>query len=427
MRWPRPVPPATTVVYQPWRPRPWVLVITAAALFGLALGVVINFFYDRGPLAGYEYHLWRWQAETLPSTAFKLAGIGPNPGQADGEEAIRNYFRLTSRIRAAQDAGPVDAASIDALVAERAVYENAVERYVERLIDEAIREAGLQRSLPLFAGVTVTWPPVNIELTSPPRVLVRSPRHEIRRAGDTLLRPDVTFAEIERIEAQTDSDTTVSLVVPIGGLAAYPAILNADRSYDAFLETAAHEWIHHYLAFFPLGQQWGKGGDAYALNETTANIAGREIARLVREKHPIQLSPEEDGRIPPRDTTVAAPRVNFGQEMRKLRLEVDALLAEGRVEDAERTMEERRQWFAEHGIFIRRLNQAYFAFYGTYADSPASSDPIGPKVERVWELTLDIADFLAVMREVRTVPDLDRALAALERATGGNPPVPTAP
>jgi hypothetical protein len=421
------VPPASTVVYQPWRPRPWILVITAAALFGLGLGVVINFAVDRGPLASYEYHLWRWQADNFATSVFKRIGIGPDPGQQAGEEAIRNYFRLTTQIRGAQDAETVDAALIDALVAERAQYENTVERYVERLIDEAIGEAGLRRDLPLFSGVSITWPPVDIELASPPRVLVRSPRQEIRRAGDTLLRPDVTFAEIERIEAKTDNDTTVSLVVPIGGLAAYPAILNADRSYDAFLETAAHEWIHHYLYFFPLGREWGKGGAAYALNETTANIAGREIARLVRERHPIQLPPEEDGRVPPRPANVAASQVNFGQEMRKLRLEVDALLAEGRVEDAERTMEERRQWFAENGIYIRRLNQAYFAFYGTYADSPASSDPIGPKVERVWELTQDVADFLAIMREVRNVPDLDRSLAALEQATGGNPPVPTAP
>ena len=78
-------------------------------------------------------------------------------------------------------------------------------------------------------------------------------------------------------------------------------------------------------------------------------------------------------------------------------------------------MEEKRQSFAEHGVYIRKLNQAYFAFYGTYADGPASSNPVGPKIERVWELTKDAGAFLKVMREIRSVPDLDRAIAALER------------
>ena len=46
--------------------------------------------------------------------------------------------------------------------------------------------------------------------------------------------------------------------------------------------------------------------------------------------------------------------------------------------------------FFDNGIHIRKINQAYFAFYGTYADGPASSNPVGPKIERVWELTIDL-------------------------------------
>ena len=40
-------------------------------------------------------------------------------------------------------------------------------------------------------------------------------------------------------------------------------------------------------------------------------------------------------------------------------------------------MEERRLLMVEHGYPIRVLNQAYFAFHGAYAESPASSSPIG--------------------------------------------------
>ncbi len=77
-------------------------------------------------------------------------------------------------------------------------------------------------------------------------------------------------------------------------------------------------------------------------------------------------------------------------------------------------MEEKRQYLAANGITIRKINQAYFAFYGTYADSPQSSNPVGPKIEKVWERTKDVGLFLRLMREVTSVEDLDRLLAELE-------------
>jgi hypothetical protein len=106
--------------------------------------------------------------------------------------------------------------------------------------------------------------------------------------------------------------------------------------------------------------------------------------------------------------------------MRELRLQVDGLLAEGKVAEAEAAMEAKRAYLNENGITIRKINQAYFAFYGTYADSPQSSSPIGPKVNRVWELTGDVGTFLRAMRDVTSVADLDRVVAVLERGAGNN-------
>jgi hypothetical protein len=312
-------------------------------------------------------------------------------------------------LRTNLDSPQPDVALIDALANERAAYENDVERLIERYITQAVESAGLQRGMPLFSDARLTWPPVDFELTSPPRLLVRSPRDRIQRTGDTLLKNDLTLSDIEHIEDRTTDADTVSTVVNIGGLAAYPAIVREDRSYDSLLDTASHEWVHHYLAFYPLGERWGSGGDAEALNETTANIAGREIANLIRKAHPIQLPEGEDGRVP----AGPAPTVDFNSEMRSLRLQVDQLLSEGKVQEAERTMEEKRQYLAEHGIYIRKLNQAYFAFYGTYADTAASSNPIGPKIERVWELTGDVGVFLRLMREVENAQELDQLLATL--------------
>ncbi len=72
--------------------------------------------------------------------------------------------------------------------------------------------------------------------------------------------------------------------------------------------------------------------------------------------------------------------------MRITRVTVDELLAEGKIEEAEAYMEARRVFFWENGYLIRKINQAYFAFYGAYADQPggeAGEDPVGAAVREL--------------------------------------------
>ncbi|MFN0095991.1 MAG: hypothetical protein ACKVVT_14605 [Dehalococcoidia bacterium] len=424
MPWPiRPVPPDPHVTYTRYRPASWAQILIGAAIAGLSLGTLVTAFWSGSVAGGNEYRLWRWQTDTLLDNVFSRIGIGPDPDTEAADRAVRNYFRLTTQIRNESDKDAPDLKLLETLAAERALFENDVERYVEGRIHETVEAAGLTRSLPLFTSARIVWPPVDFELTTPPRLLVRSPREKIERAGDTLLKPGIDLAEIERLEEKSSNDDTATLVVAIGGLAAYPAMVTADRSYGSLVDTASHEWVHHYLAFYPLGEQWGKGGDAETLNETTANIAGREIAALILRAHPIELSSGEDGRR----SQVRPVTVDFNKEMRALRLEVDRLLAAGQVDQAEALMEEKRRFLEDGGIFIRKINQAYFAFYGTYADGAASSNPVGPKIERVWELTKDVGRFLAVMREVTNVRDLDDALNLLESGAVGRGVIPTSP
>ena len=65
----------------------------------------------------------------------------------------------------------------------------------------------------------------------------------------------------------------------------------------------------------------------------------------------------------------------------------------GRVRDAEEYMEIRRILFRENGYPIRKLNQAYFAFHGSYGTGAAATSPIGPKLERLRSLTPDLRTF----------------------------------
>ena len=265
------------------------MLIVLASTLGIVLGLLVSMFWPQGEVGSHKYSLWKWEANTLLDNGFARIGLGSHPDEASSEDALRQYFKLTSQIRAAENSDSPDVTLLDALTNERANYENDVERLVEGYITEDVDSSGLERSLPLFKSKRITWPPVDFELTNPPQLLVRSPRDKIERAGDTLLKNDLSLRDIEKLEDKTTNKDTVSIVVAIGGLAAYPAIVRDDRSYDSLLDTASHEWVHHYLAFFPLGEQWGNGGDAETLNETTANIAGREIANLIRKDHPIAV------------------------------------------------------------------------------------------------------------------------------------------
>jgi hypothetical protein len=103
--------------------------------------------------------------------------------------------------------------------------------------------------------------------------------------------------------------------------------------------------------------------------------------------------------------------------MRETRVRVDELLAEGKVEEAEAYMEQRRQVFVEEGYHIRKLNQAYFAFHGAYADQPGASgaDPIGPAVRDLFARVPDLHSFVAQASRVTTLEELEALLVEMER------------
>ena len=80
--------------------------------------------------------------------------------------------------------------------------------------------------------------------------------------------------------------------------------------------------------------------------------------------------------------------------MRDIRRKVDEYLVRGEIELAEEFMEQKRRYLAANSYYIRKLNQAYFAFHGTYADSPTSISPIGAELKELREQSASLKDFL---------------------------------
>ncbi len=105
--------------------------------------------------------------------------------------------------------------------------------------------------------------------------------------------------------------------------------------------------------------------------------------------------------------------------MHETRVVTDALLAEGKIEEAEAYMEQRRIIFVKHGYLIRKINQAYFAFYGAYADSPggaAGEDPVGPAVRALREQSNSLADFVNTISWMTSFEQLQEAVASISGA-----------
>jgi hypothetical protein len=94
--------------------------------------------------------------------------------------------------------------------------------------------------------------------------------------------------------------------------------------------------------------------------------------------------------------------------MASTRVRVDRLLEQGQIEEAEAFMEAQRQLFVSHGYPIRKLNQAYFAFYGAYADTPGAtgSDPIGPALLTLREQSDSLRAFMDAVAPITSLEQL---------------------
>jgi hypothetical protein len=287
-----------------------------------------------------------------------------------------------------------------------------VEQVIQGQIGRELVDAGLQ-----MYGTPL--PPVQFTFVEPPKKLIVSPRDHIETLYGEMLEAETPLAAIQKSEHAIRQEQNLSAYITnIGGLGAFPTMVVDRASLDWILSTVAHEWTHNYLAFFPLGWNYFASPDLTTINETVAEIVGNEVGRsALRAFYPEAAPPP--GSAGPRGPVVEQPPVfDFDAEMRETRLRVDQLLAEGKVDEAEKYMEARRLVFVQHGYPLRVLNQAYFAFHGSYGTSAASTSPIGPKLFRLRYLTPDLKTFLTTVREIKNVEDLDAALARWENREG---------
>ena len=321
-----------------------------------------------------SFNLVEWEAaqlgERLDRLVLALRGERAAASPAD-VELIRTYFQTP----------PVG----------RAALRGQVEPAIERLVADAWRDEGLAVASPLAAGRPIVFPPVSFTFTAPPQVLIVSPRDRIEVTQSVLLRPSLEPAEVAQLEAGVAQRSLSTLVTPIGGLATYPAMVLDTGSAQATLSAVAHEWVHGYLFFQPLGRDYWSDPAARIVNETAAELAGNELGAGLTERLGLPVAPP---------SSAPGPRqVEFNTLLHATRLETDRLLALGQIDQAERYMEARRQELNARGFEIRRLNQAYFAFHGSYAEGPAGSRPLAARVRSLREASPSLGAFLQTIAQ----------------------------
>jgi hypothetical protein len=313
--------------------------------------------------------------------------------------------------------------------------------YHRRDITAPVAEAILQSQINVIVdefGLSLggqTLPPTLYRSTPLPTALILSPRNVIRQIDDISLIPDLHVDKRFELEEQVDRALNVSsLVVDIGGVGTYPTMVQQTSNLVWLSEVVAHEWVHNFLTLRPLGMNYLTSPELRIMNETTASMAGMEIGQALLERYYPELAPPREKEKPADGAKEAVPEnqpeepvFDFRNEMHITRLRVDELLAQGEIEKAEAYMEARRVTFWENGYKgLRKLNQAYFAFHGAYADTPggaagASEDPVGEAVRTLRAQSASLAVFLNRISWMYSFEQLQQAVAALpESSQDGN-------
>ncbi len=396
-----------------------------AFLTALAAAGGVALFQATGPSDAIEaaadahgYDIVTWEVRHSPEKwLYKIGHLFDERSREEEDAVLRRYFALTQEIRRLERE-PDAADELKAAEDERAGIENEAEDVIEGRVTAVLEDQGLTIGPPPFREMDLVFPPVDFEFDSPPRVLVVSPRERIEYDRSYLLTPGLSLETAEGIEREAEADNAgesgvSALVVSTGGVATYPSVVPELDSYESLIDTVFHEWVHQYLAMFPLGSSYFGGSEARTLNESVANLAGHELARLYFDRYgPLEPEPPSSPSpsASPTPAPSPAPAFDFTEAMRKLRREVEDLLSQGRIAEAEALMNEKRGEFEGRGYYIRRLNQAYFAFHGSYADTPGSIDPIGPKLERLLEQAGSAGELVRLARGITSEEELDGLL-----------------
>ncbi|MFL7867661.1 MAG: hypothetical protein AB8I58_02480 [Anaerolineales bacterium] len=378
-----------------------------------------------------EFDYFNWSVEAI---FLKLqSGAIDLPNYLDHEsrkQVVMQYLYVTERVLQGED--QLNRLYADPAITDKGVASAHLRAELDTLYQRQKQLAPLAESIlqeqvsTVLAEQNLTSggepvPPVLYHSSAVPMGLIVSPRDHIEQLANISVQPNLSVDQQTSIENEVDAALDVStLVVPIGGIGVYPTMVMRTTSLSWLLDTIAHEWTHNFLTLRPLGFLYNATPEMRTMNETTASIVGGEIGQLVLQRYYPELAPASSTSLQLASVKPASaspegepPPFDFRAEMHETRVTADKLLEEGKIDEAEAYMEARREVFWQNGYAIRKLNQAYFAFYGAYADvpgGPAGEDPVGPAVRALREQSDSLADFVKRISWMTSFEELQAAI-----------------
>jgi hypothetical protein len=373
--------------------------------------------------SAYQFDFIDWESQALASELGRRLTRPRIPsGESEQRRLVEEFLALEQQVRDVEreidliyasrsglEEGFTGARDLEQhLVQLRSAQEKIspqVELVLSRQLEAILREEG-------FALGNQVFPPVAFRLVDPPTALILSPRDKIENRHFVGLEPGLEHGRRSDIESRLEQRGDVSgYVTDIGGLGSYPTMVINTSNLTALIDITAHEWTHNYLYTFPTNIAWGYQTlpRLTTINETTATLVGKEISRRIIRRY----YPDWVDRLPPVDKAgLPTPQEpsEFDLAMRRIRTRVDQLLAEGRINEAEAYMEKERQKLVEKGYHLRKLNQAYFAFHGSYAFGPESIDPTGLQLRKLRAASTSLQDFLVKVGWLNSYDDFQEWL-----------------
>jgi hypothetical protein len=386
----------------------------------------------------FDYPTWVWNAAWVKLEQ-EAIGVPYSFDRGTNKELVFDYVRTTLNIMNVEnrieqiysDPNTTDKEAATKLLRQQrtefTAHQAQLAPFAESILQNQVSEA--LATLGLTTGGQPV-PQVLYRTTPTPRALIVSPRDHIEQIANISILPTLTLDDEIHLEDKVAKSLDVStLVVGIGGVGVYPTMVMETTDLPWTLDTIAHEWTHNYLNLRPLGLNYSTTPELRTMNETTASIAGSEVGKYVLEHYYpefMQKSQSLDFAVSPSRGLISLkfpslpsnglddpPPFDFRAEMHTTRVTADKLLSEGKIDEAETYMEQRRQFLWQNGYLIRKLNQAYFAFNGAYADVPggaAGEDPVGPAVRALRDQSDSLADFINTIAWMTSFDQLKQAI-----------------
>ena len=363
----------------------------------------------------YSFSLINWEIKNIFPKWIYLAKIYIKNDKSDPSQTItllQKYLSLTKEKNLYQHQLEIENLSqtqrnvvknnLKTTIAEMQNLKPIVEELCERAMTKTIKLNGLKTNLDII------FPPVDISLEPPPLILVISPRDKIQIEKSVFLSPDLLNAKKNSLENEILQKNNKSAYISnLSGLSTYPTLISNEYNSLEIFSTTAHEWLHLYWFFRPLGQNIFNSNEMRTLNETAADIAGRELGLQtymnlnIKSDFPVKSNPSTSNKYP-----------QFTKHMRETRTEVENMLKNNKIQEAEKYMKKRWWELSLAGYNLRKINQAYFALYGIYAESAGSISPIGDQLREFRALVPSTGDFV---KEISQISSYSEFLEELER------------